>query len=84
MAQTQTHETIVPMQTLALGQRLARRLAEVCGIAPWLLYDFRSERRHTVFNQGFNRKGVITEDKTTGKLGFHALAACHAAMKNRT
>lgn len=46
----------------------------VCGIAPWLLYDFRSERRQTVFNQGFNRKGVIAEDKKTRKLGFYALA----------
>jgi beta-glucuronidase len=56
----------------------------VCGIAPWLLYDFRSERRHTIFNKGFNRKGVIAEDKTTRKLGFHALAACYAALKDRT
>ena len=50
----------------------------------WLLYDFRSERRHTIFNKGFNRKGVIAEDKTTRKLGFHALAACYAALKDRT
>jgi beta-glucuronidase len=49
-----------------------------------LLYDFRSERRHTIFNKGFNRKGVIAEDKTTRKLGFHALAACYAALKDRT
>jgi beta-glucuronidase len=53
----------------------------VCGIAPWLLYDFRSERRHTVFNAGFNRKGVIAEDKVTRKLGFHALADCYAALR---
>jgi len=51
----------------------------VCGIAPWLLYDFRSERRQTVFNQGFNRKGVIAEDKKTRKLGFYALAKSYQA-----
>lgn len=53
----------------------------VCGIAPWLLYDFRSERRHTVFNNGFNRKGVIAEDKTTRKLGFYALADCYGELR---
>jgi beta-glucuronidase len=46
----------------------------VCGMTPWLLYDFRSERRQTVFNQGFNRKGLIAEDKATRKLAFHVLA----------
>lgn len=46
----------------------------ICGMTPWLLYDFRSERRQTVFNQGFNRKGLIAEDKQTRKLAFDVLA----------
>ena len=46
----------------------------VCGMTPWLLYDFRSERRQTVFNKGFNRKGLIAEDKRTRKLAFDVLA----------
>lgn len=46
----------------------------VCGMTPWLLYDFRSERRQTLFNQGFNRKGLIAEDKKTRKLAFEVLA----------
>ena len=46
----------------------------VCGMTPWLLYDFRSERRQTMFNQGFNRKGLIAEDKMTRKLAFIVLA----------
>ncbi len=46
----------------------------VCGMTPWLLYDFRSERRQTVFNQGFNRKGLIAEDKKTRKQAFDVLA----------
>ena len=46
----------------------------VCGITPWLLYDFRSERRQTVFNQGFNRKGLIAQDKKTRKKAFEVLA----------
>jgi beta-glucuronidase len=51
------------------------RAPYVCGLTPWLLYDFSSERRQTVFNQGFNRKGLIAEDKITRKLAFDVLAA---------
>jgi beta-glucuronidase len=54
--------------------RISSAKPYICGIAPWLLYDFRSERRQTIFNEGFNRKGVIAEDKRTRKLGFQALA----------
>jgi beta-glucuronidase len=53
----------------------------VCGMTPWLLYDFRSERRQTVFNQGFNRKGLIAEDKTTRKLAFEVLAQAYRARQ---
>jgi beta-glucuronidase len=43
------------------------------GTFPWLLYDFRSERRQTRHQRGWNRKGLIAEDKTTKKLGFDVL-----------
>jgi beta-glucuronidase len=43
-------------------------------MTPWLLYDFRSERRQTDFNRGYNRKGLIAEDKHTRKLAFGVLA----------
>lgn len=46
----------------------------VQGLFPWLLYDFRSERRQTVFQRGLNRKGLIAEDKTTKKQAFQVLA----------
>ena len=52
----------------------------VCGLTPWLLYDFRSERRQTVFNQGFNRKGLIAEDKKTRKSAFSVLARHYNGM----
>jgi beta-glucuronidase len=54
------------------------------GIAAWLLYDFRSERRQTGLQRGFNRKGLIAEDKTTKKRAFHALAALYADMAARS
>ncbi len=43
------------------------------GFCPWILYDFRSERRKNGFQRGWNRKGLIAEDKTTKKLAFDAL-----------
>jgi beta-glucuronidase len=53
-------------------QQLSRIAAApyVRGIAAWLLYDFRTERRQTGFQKGLNRKGLIAEDKTTRKAAF--------------
>lgn len=58
---------------------LLRQAPFVRGLAAWLLYDFRSERRQTGFQRGFNRKGLIAEDKRTRKAAFHALAALYRA-----
>jgi beta-glucuronidase len=34
----------------------------LCGVIPWLLVDYRSMgRMHPVFQQGYNRKGLISE-----------------------
>jgi hypothetical protein len=61
---------------------LARRARTpyVRGFAAWLLYDFRSERRQTGFQRGFNRKGLIAEDKVTAKPAFHVLAALYLSL----
>jgi beta-glucuronidase len=58
--------------------RLLADAPYVRGLCPWLLYDFRSERRQTRFQRGFNRKGLIAEDKRTRKLAFAVLAAHYA------
>lgn len=52
----------------------------VRGLTPWLLYDFRSERRQTAFQRGWNRKGLIAEDKTTRKRAFAVLAEHYQAQ----
>jgi beta-glucuronidase len=52
----------------------------VRGVAVWLLYDFRSERRQTAHQRGFNRKGLIAEDKATKKRAFAALAAIYGRI----
>jgi len=50
-----------------------RTLDYVQGMSPWILYDFRTPRRCNRFQQGFNRKGLIAEDKRTKKKAFYGL-----------
>ena len=57
------------------------RHACIRGLCAWLLYDFRSERRQTRFQRGFNRKGLIAEDKATKKLAFDVLAKAYGTMR---
>ncbi len=52
------------------------------GITPWILYDFRTERRQTSIQQGWNLKGLIASDKTTKKQAFDVVAAYYASRKN--
>ncbi|KFB09238.1 glycoside hydrolase family 2 protein [Nitratireductor basaltis] len=54
---------------------MLRRLAYVKGISPWILYDFRIERRQNIYQAGFNRKGLIHADKKTRKEAFSILAS---------
>jgi beta-glucuronidase len=69
-------------QTLAM----ARTIPTLAGMSPWILKDFRSPRRlHPVFEQGWNRKGLISE---TGEkkqafdvlAGFYAERAAHGGQ----
>ena len=65
-------------QTLAM----ARRVPFLRGTAPWILKDFRSPRRqHPVFQQGWNRKGLLSP---TGqrKAAFFVLADEYARRKD--
>ena len=63
-------------QMLACYEAQFETIAEidaVKGFCPWILYDFRTERRKNSFQQGWNRKGLIDKDKATKKLAFGAL-----------
>ena len=53
---------------------LAARTDYIVGASIWVLYDFRTDRRQTQHQRGWNLKGIIAADKTTKKLGFSALA----------
>ena len=46
----------------------------VAGFVPWLLYDFRTERRQNAVQKGWNRKGLISEDKATHTKAFWVIA----------
>jgi beta-glucuronidase len=57
---------------------MADEVPFLAGLSPWILKDFRSPRRqHPVYQQGWNRKGLISE---TGqrKQAFHVLADHYA------
>ena len=43
------------------------------GLFPWILYDFRSPVRMNPYQQGYNRKGVIADDKISKKMAFYVL-----------
>ncbi len=45
----------------------------VVGMTPWILFDFRSPRRLNTFQQGFNRKGLVTADRNRRKMAFFTL-----------
>ena len=58
--------------------KMADKIPTLVGMSPWVLKDFRSPRRaHPVFEQGWNRKGLISE---TGehKQAFAVLADYYA------
>lgn len=73
--------------SLAYQAEVYRRQIEVLrdlpwlrGISPWILYDFRVERRQGIYQRGWNRKGLIAGDKTTKKPAFDVLAAWYADL----
>jgi beta-glucuronidase len=51
------------------------RLDYIRGMSPWILYDFRAEKRMNHYQRGWNRKGLIAQDKATKKDAFAVLAA---------
>ncbi|HRK65999.1 MAG TPA: hypothetical protein PKY73_00490, partial [Hyphomonas sp.] len=65
-------------QTLAM----AEQIPSLRGMSPWILKDFQSPRRqHPVYQNGWNRKGLISE---TGrrKEAFYILAHHYAELES--
>jgi|tagenome__1003787_1003787.scaffolds.fasta_scaffold20990067_5 beta-glucuronidase len=64
-------------QTLAM----AAKVPSLRGLAPWILKDFRSPRRqHPIYQQGWNRKGLVSETGTR-KEAFRALADYYRSLE---
>lgn len=55
----------------------------VCGLTPWILFDFRSPRRWNAYQKGYNRKGLVSEDLAQKKLAFYVLAKKYKELANR-
>lgn len=53
----------------------------VIGIFPWLLYDYRTERRQTAVQQGWSLKGLIDRDKQTRKAGYFQVQSSYLAIR---
>lgn len=61
---------------------MSTHISSLRGISPWILKDFRSPRRqHSIYQNGWNRKGVITE---TGerKPAFFTLSDHYQELRN--
>jgi beta-glucuronidase len=61
---------------------MSTHISSLRGISPWILKDFRSPRRqHSIYQNGWNRKGVITE---TGerKPAFFTLSDHYEELRN--
>jgi len=59
------------------------KLDYIRGISPWILYEFRVERRQNIFQLGWNRKGLISNDKLTKKTSFDLLANFYERISNK-
>lgn len=61
---------------------ILRKLDYIKGISPWVLYDFRAERRQNTWQKGWNRKGLIAQDKATKKVAFGIMQDFYAELMN--
>jgi len=50
-----------------------RQIDYVKGMTPWILYDFRCPRRTSLIQGYYNRKGLLSPDKTYRKPAFYVL-----------
>lgn len=50
-----------------------RQIPYIKGMTPWILYDFRSPRRTSFLQKFYNRKGLLSEDKTYKKPAYYVL-----------
>ena len=59
-----------------------RDIPYIKGMTPWILYDFRCPRRTSLIQQYYNRKGLLSEDKTYRKPAFYVLQKFYHEIMN--
>jgi len=68
---------------LDVYERQIETLAQIpCvrGISPWILFEFRCPRRAHFMQNYYNRKGLLSTDKTQKKLAFYAMKEFYSKM----
>jgi beta-glucuronidase len=55
----------------------------VQGISPWILFDFRCPRRTNRYQRGYNRKGLLAQDKVTRKLAYYEVQAFYKEIADK-
>ncbi|MDD3456448.1 glycoside hydrolase family 2 TIM barrel-domain containing protein [Sphaerochaeta sp.] len=73
---TEEHQAKMYQKQLELSE------GSIQGFFPWILYDFRSPIRLNSYQQGFNRKGLISYDKTHRKLAHRVIQDYSCSVKN--
>ena len=59
-----------------------RSIEYVKGMTPWILFDFRCPRRTSVIQGYYNRKGLLSPDKTYRKPAFYTLQEFYRELAN--
>lgn len=50
-----------------------RDIPYIKGMTPWILYDYRTPRRTSVIEKFYNRKGLLSQDKTYKKPAYYVM-----------
>ncbi len=61
---------------------MADNVPFLAGLSPWILKDFRSPRRQNIYQQGWNRKGLVDENGHR-KLAFTVLSDYYAKKADK-
>jgi beta-glucuronidase len=59
------------------------RSGAVSGLAPWLLYDFKTPRRLNSQQKMYNLKGLVDRTKKVRKLAFNLVRQCYEEVARR-
>lgn len=59
-----------------------KKIPYLKGVSPWILFDFRCPRRTNAYQRGYNRKGLLAEDKVTRKEAYYVLQQYYRSMEN--